>query len=72
MTPTMHDLGIDQLNAEHRLQLIGEIWDSLSTETTPIPESHLRELDRRLDAEDSAPDSSQTWDEVRARLRVGK
>lgn len=72
MTPTMHDLGIDQLNAEHRLQLIGEIWDSLSTEITPIPETHRRELDRRLDAVDSAPDSSQTWDEVRVRLRGGK
>ena len=72
MTPTMHDLGIDQLNAEHRLQLIGEIWDSLSTEYTPIPEAHRRELDRRLEAADSPPDSSQTWDEVRARLRDSK
>ena len=69
MTPTMHDLGIDLLNAEHRLQLIGEIWDSLSAGGTPIPESHRRELDRRLDSADSAPLASSPWGEVRARLR---
>lgn len=72
MTTTLRELGIDQLDAEHRLQLIGEIWDSLSLETTPIPESHWKELDRRLDAADSDPAASQPWDEVRARLRDKK
>ena len=69
MAPTLQDLGIDRLDAEHRLQLIGEIWDSLSTDTTPIPESHRQELDRRLDAADSGLAVSRPWDEVRARLR---
>ena len=72
MTPTIRELGIDQLDPEHRLQLIGEIWDSLSTEVAPIPESHRQELDRRLDAADSDPTASQPWDVVRARLRDGK
>ncbi len=72
MTPTLQELGIDRLDAEHRLQLIGEIWDSLSLETTPIPESHWKELDRRLDAADSDPAGGQPWDEVRTRLREGK
>ncbi len=72
MVPTLQDLGIDRLDAEHRLQLIGEIWDSLSTVTTPIPESHRQELDRRLDAADATPELSRPWDEVRTRLRDGK
>lgn len=55
----MRDLGIDQLDAEQRLQLIGEIWDSLSFEDVPIPESHIQELDRRLAVADAEP--SQTW-----------
>ena len=29
MTPTMKDLGIDQLNAEQRVALALEIWESL-------------------------------------------
>lgn len=72
MTPTLHELGIDRLDATHRLRLIGEIWDSLSTETTPIPESHRKELDRRLDAAELAPEAGRSWDEVRARLRDGQ
>lgn len=72
MVPTIHELGIDRLDATHRLRLIGEIWDSLSTETTPIPESHRKELDRRLDAAELAPEAGRSWDEVRARLRDGQ
>ena len=59
MVPTIHELGVDRLDAEHRLQLIGEIWDSLTTLVTTIPESHRRELDRRLDAVDADPTASQ-------------
>ena len=72
MVPTLQYLGIDRLDAEHRLQLIGEIWDSLSTETTLIPESHRQELDRRLDAADFDPEASRPWGEVRVRLRERK
>jgi putative addiction module component (TIGR02574 family) len=69
MTPTIHDLGIDQLPPDHRLRLIGEIWDSLSIHDTPIPQSHREELDRRLAAADADPAAGRPWEEVRARLR---
>ncbi len=72
MTPTIRDLGIDQLSEEHRLQLITEIWDSLSSEATPIPESHREELDRRLATADADPQAGRPWEEVRARLRGEK
>lgn len=70
MAPSIHDLGIDQLSAEHRLRLIGEIWDSLSPESVPIPASHREELDRRVAAADANPLAGQPWEEVRARLRA--
>ncbi|OWK38541.1 addiction module protein [Fimbriiglobus ruber] len=69
MAPTIQDLGIDQLSAENRLRLIGEIWDSLASEGTAIPESHRDELDRRLAAADANPAAGRPWHEVRARLR---
>jgi putative addiction module component (TIGR02574 family) len=72
MAPTIQDLGIDRLSVEHRLRLIGEIWDSLSTESIPIPESHREELDRRLAAADADPAAGRPWEEVRARLRGEK
>lgn len=50
-------LGIDKLNIEERLELIGEIWDSVSEEAGDLCLSpELREeLDRRLAAADSNP-----------------
>ena len=73
MSPTIHDLGIDQLSAEDRLRLIGEIWDSLSRpEKTRIVAGHQAELDRRIEEADANPDAGQPWEEVRARLRGGK
>jgi putative addiction module component (TIGR02574 family) len=72
MAPTIQDLGIDRLSAEHRLRLIGEIWDSLSTDSTAIPESHREELDRRLAAADADPAAGRPWEQVRARLRGEK
>jgi len=67
MPPTLHDLGIDSLSAADRLNLIGEIWDSLNVQELPIPESHREEIDRRLAAAD--PSASRPWAKVRARLR---
>lgn len=68
MAPTLQDLGIDRLSQEHRLRLIGEIWDSLSLESLPIPESNREELDRRLATADTDPAAGRPWEEVRARL----
>jgi len=72
MANTLHDLGINQLSTEDRLLLIGEIWDSISVENTPIPQSHCDELDRRLAAADASPEAGIPWEEVRARLRDQK
>jgi len=72
MGPTIQDLGIDRLSAEQRLWLIGEIWDSLSNDNIPIPESHRDELDRRLAAADADPSAGRPCEEVRARLRSGE
>jgi putative addiction module component (TIGR02574 family) len=55
-----------------RLRLAEEIWDSLTDDQLgEIPESHQRELDRRLEARLADP-SATPWAEVRARLRGGK
>ena len=73
MSPTIRDLGIDQMNADDRLRLIEEIWESLSpVDQFEIPESHRVELDRRLAAADANPAAGSSWEEVRARLRGGK
>ncbi|HEY1068684.1 MAG TPA: addiction module protein [Pirellulales bacterium] len=73
MSPLLRELGIDRLSREARLQLLGEIWDTLTpVAQEEIPEAHREELDRRLAAADANPDSGIPWEEARARLRGEK
>jgi putative addiction module component (TIGR02574 family) len=73
VSPTLQELGIDQLSKQDRLRLIGEIWESLGPlDELEIPESHREELDRRLAAADADPAAGRPWEEVRARLRGEK
>ena len=69
MTPNIKDLGIDQLDVEARLVLIGEIWDSIGPDMDgALPtEAQRRELERRLAASAAAPDDVVPWEEVLAK-----
>ena len=67
MAVTVKSLGIDNLNVEDRLALIGELWDSISseTETLPLSAELKNELDRRLKDAELNPSSSKSWDQVK-------
>jgi putative addiction module component (TIGR02574 family) len=54
-----------------RLELIGELWDSIpdSVEALPIPDWHRDELERRLAAANADPEAAIPWDEVKRRLQ---
>jgi putative addiction module component (TIGR02574 family) len=60
---------INQLPLDERIRLVEDVWNGIAEtpEAVPMPESHRRELDHRLDNPSSEPSS--TWEEVRARLR---
>lgn len=59
----------NRLPLDDRLRFVQDIRDGIAAtpEAVPVPDSHRRELDRRLD--DPSPEPGLTWDEVRARLR---
>jgi putative addiction module component (TIGR02574 family) len=59
------------LTVEQRLELIGELWDSIpdSLDELPVPDWHREELERRLTAADADPDAAIPWEEVKRRLR---
>ena len=75
MSVTAKSLGIDKLDVGNRLALIGELWDSVSSETESLPLSvELKaELDQRIEEAESNPDAGVSWSEVKeatlARLR---
>ncbi len=70
MSQTLQQFGIDCLSVPERLELIGEIWDSLDAgnESGPIPDWHRRDLERRLATADADPDAGIPWEVVKARL----
>lgn len=62
-------LGIDKLDIEERLKLIGEIWDSVSDEAGDLSLSPEMkdELDKRLAAADANPEAAVPWEDVKKR-----
>ena len=58
----------DGLSPEERIRRVQELWDFIaqSPEDIPIPESHKRILDARLDEFDQDPEKP--WEEVRDSL----
>jgi putative addiction module component (TIGR02574 family) len=65
MSGAMKRLGIDQLNAEQRLSLIEEIWESLDERSIPLTELQRAELESRRADHESHPEDVITLEEVR-------
>ena len=70
MNQTLQVLGIDRLDVQTRLELIGLIWDSIveGEQSLATPEWHLRELEQRRDVADANPDEAVPWEVVKSRL----
>lgn len=68
MPVTMKELGIDRLEAQDRLALVEEIWDSLAAdlEKLPLTQAQKQEVDRRLAAHRNNPSAAIPWEQVEA------
>jgi putative addiction module component (TIGR02574 family) len=60
---------IMKLSPEERILLVEKIWDTLNPQDISIPQSHIAETRRRLEAIKRGEVSLSTWDEVRNRIR---
>jgi putative addiction module component (TIGR02574 family) len=56
------------LSVEDRIQLAGDIWDSIGDAEFVIPEEHRIELERRIAAYEADPSGGVPWEEARERL----
>jgi putative addiction module component (TIGR02574 family) len=59
---------ISRLSVDERLDLIGQLWDSLEHESLPLSSTQQRELDRRLAAFDQERAEGLSWEQLRAEL----
>jgi putative addiction module component (TIGR02574 family) len=62
-------IDFSHLSPQERLELIGELWDSLDDQAFEVTPELAAELDRRLDELRRNPDAGRSWEEVRADLR---
>jgi putative addiction module component (TIGR02574 family) len=56
------------LSPADRLELMGALWDSLSTEEIEVTDAEKALLDARLADMESNPDDQSPWPEVKTRL----
>jgi putative addiction module component (TIGR02574 family) len=69
MSLNLSQFGIDRLDAQQRVELIGLIWDSLPDDAPYTPPNwHIQELERRIAAADANPSDAEPWEAVLARL----
>lgn len=57
-----------RLSPNERLDLIGQLWDSLGDADVPLPEAQKAELARRLSSLDQDRTQAITWEQLRAEL----
>ncbi len=60
---------IQNLPEDEKLELLGELWDSID-HTAPVPDWHKEELDRRMATADANAFTS--WSEAKARILGSK
>jgi len=65
MSGAMKRLGIDRLDAEQRLSLLEEIWESLDDASLPVTDAQRAELERRVADHQQSPQDVLSLDDVR-------
>jgi len=65
---------ITKLSPPEKILLVEDLWDSIASEESavPVPQSHIEELDRRLERYKSAPGTLLSLDELRTRIERRK
>ena len=69
---SLHDLGIDRLGLEERIQVAEAIWNGVihDVAAAPIPNWQRAKLERRLADSVANPDAVRPWGDVEALTRV--
>ena len=65
----MSTIDIAKLSPNERLELLEELWNSLSPEAIAMTDAQTKELDRRLDDLDREGPVRIPWNEVLDRIR---
>ena len=59
-----------KLDTSERLDLIGDVWDSIDSKNLPLTPAQAAEVERRMADIERNPDLVISWEELRAELRA--
>ena len=62
--------GMSRSNAEQRIVLIGELWDSLADADLILTAPQSAELARRLDAFEADPSQAVAWSNLKSEMEM--
>jgi putative addiction module component (TIGR02574 family) len=65
----MRTFDIDRLTPAEKLELIGELWDSLEADDVPLTQAQMDEIDHRLTTADEDAAKGKTLEQVVEGLR---
>jgi putative addiction module component (TIGR02574 family) len=65
---------IDRLSIPEKILLVEDLWDSIASDesSVPVPQSHIKELDRRLKRYSSNPGDILSLEELQRRIEKRK
>jgi putative addiction module component (TIGR02574 family) len=65
---------IAQLSTPEKILLVEDLWESIAGDEAglAVPQSHIDELDRRIDAYESHPGNLLSLEELRSRIEKRK
>ncbi|MCI0439903.1 MAG: addiction module protein [Nitrospira sp.] len=61
---------IARLSTAEKILLVADLWDSIAADesSVPVPQSHVRELERRLASYEASPGNLLSLEELQARI----
>ncbi|MBI2848910.1 MAG: addiction module protein [Chloroflexi bacterium] len=65
---------IARLSTPEKILLVEDLWDSIASDesSVPVPQSHMKELDRRLKRYESDPGNLLSLEELQVRIEKRK
>lgn len=56
------------LSVEKKIELLGELWDSIQLDEVPAPQWHIEELERRKREFEQNPNTGLSWEEAKRQI----
>ena len=61
-------IDIETMSLREKMDLIGQVWNSIDEDSLDIPVRHMEILNKRLNEDEKNPDPGKSWEDLRKEL----